>query len=196
MDNLDFSKAIDSLKKGELVVYPTDTLYGLGADVFNIDAVRKLFQIKKRPFDSPLSVAVSDISELDKIAILNSTSRNLADIFLPGKLTLILNKKKIIPDLVTAGRKKVAVRIPDNRIALKLLSEFGPLTATSANIHGKKTPVIIKDIIMQFKKGDIGSYLDIGKVEGKPSTIVDASDKDVKILRLGAIKEKEILDAI
>jgi tRNA A37 threonylcarbamoyladenosine synthetase subunit TsaC/SUA5/YrdC len=77
-----------------------------------------------------------------------------------------------------------------------LLSEFGPLTATSANIHGKKTPVIIKDIIMQFKKGEISSYLDIGKVEGKPSTIVDASDKDVKILRLGAIKEREILDAI
>ncbi|KYK20711.1 hypothetical protein AYK21_05585 [Thermoplasmatales archaeon SG8-52-2] len=196
MDNLDFSEVIDSLKKGELVVYPTDTLYGLGADVFDIDAVRKVFQIKKRPFDSPLSVAVSDISELEKIAILNSTSRNLAEIFLPGKLTLILNKKKIIPDLVTAGLEKVAVRIPDNRIALKLLSEFGPLTATSANIHGKKTPVFIKDIIMQFKKGDIGSYLDIGKVEGKPSTIVDASDKDVKILRLGAIKEKEILDAI
>jgi L-threonylcarbamoyladenylate synthase len=196
MDNLDFSKAIDALKKGMIVVYPTDTLYGLGADVFNIEAVRKVFQIKKRPFDSPISVAISNISELEEIAVLNNKSRNLVEEFLPGKLTLILNKKKIIPDLVTAGLKKVAVRIPDSKIALKLLSEFGPLTATSANIHGKKTPVIIKDIIMQFKKGEISSYLDIGKVEGKPSTIVDASDKDVKILRLGAIKEREILDAI
>ena len=196
MDNLEFSEAIDALKKGEIIVYPTDTLYGIGADIFNTDAVRKVFQIKNRPFDNPLSVAVSNISELEKIAILNNISRNLAELFLPGKLTLILNKKKIIPDLVTAGLEKVAVRIPDNIIALKLLSEFGPLTATSANIHGKKTPVIIKDIIMQFNKGEISSYLDIGKVEGKPSTIVDASEKDVKILRLGAISEKEILDAI
>ena len=171
MDNLDLSKAIDALKRGEIVVYPTDTLYGLGADIFKKDAVRKVFQIKKRPFDSPLSVAIGNISELEKIAILNSTSKNLAEIFLPGKLTLILNKKKSISDLVTAGLEKVAVRIPDNSIALKLLSEFGPLTATSANIHGKKTPVIIKDIIMQFKRGEISSYLDFGKVEGEPSTI-------------------------
>jgi L-threonylcarbamoyladenylate synthase len=196
MDNLDFSKAIDALKKGEIVVYPTDTLYGLGADVFNIDAVKKVFQIKKRSFDNPLSVAVENIDDIERIAFLNDTSRNLAEVFLPGSLTLVLNKKSIIPDLVTAGLEKVAVRIPNNKVALRLLSDFGPLTATSANIHGEKTPVIIKDIIMQFKEGEISSYLDIGKVEGKASTIVDATGKNLKILRLGAISEKEILDAI
>jgi L-threonylcarbamoyladenylate synthase len=196
MVNLDLSKAIDALKKGEIVVYPTDTIYGLGADIFDIDAVKKVFIIKNRPFDNPLSIAVCNIGELEKIAILNEATRKLAKKFLPGKLTLILNKKKIIPDIVTAGLEKVAIRIPDNRVTLKLLSEFGPLTATSANIHGKKTPVIIKDVIMQFKKGDISSYINIGKLEGRPSTIVDATDKNVKILRLGAIQEKEILDAI
>ena len=196
MDNLDFSEAIDALKKGKIIVYPTDTLYGLGADIYNETAVLKVFQIKKRSFDNPLSVAVSSIDELEKIAFLNEASRRLVEAFLPGKLTLILNKKSIVPDIVTAGLEKVAVRIPNNKVALKLLSEFGPLTATSANIHDKKTPVIIKDIIMQFNKGEIGSYLDIGKVNGKPSTIVDAAEKNIKILRLGAISETEILDAI
>jgi len=196
MDNLDISKAIYALNIGKVVVYPTDTLYGLGADIYNESAVRKVFQIKKRPFNNPLSVAVNNISELEQIAILNEESSRLAKAFLPGKLTLILNKKPSIPDIVTSGLKKVAIRIPNNKLALRLLSEFGPLTATSANIHGKKTPVIIKDIIMQFNKGDIGSYLDIGKVKGKPSTIVDATGKNIKVLRIGEISKKEILDEI
>jgi L-threonylcarbamoyladenylate synthase len=196
MVKLDLSKAITALKSGKIIVYPTDTLYGLGADIYNIKAVRKIFQIKKRSFDNPLSVAISDISELEKIAFLNETSRRLARAFLPGRLTLILNKRSIIPDIVTAGLENVAVRIPDNKVALELLSEFGPLTATSANIHGKKTPDIIKKISMQFKKEDISVYLDIGKLDEKPSTIVDATGKSIKLLRLGAISEKEILDAI
>jgi L-threonylcarbamoyladenylate synthase len=196
MDRYDISKAVYALKKGNVIVYPTDTLYGLGADIFNEDAVRKVFQIKKRSFENPLSVAVSDLDELEKIAILNETSKCLAKTFLPGGLTLVLKKKDEIPEIVTSGLDKVAVRIPDNNIALKLLSNFGPLTATSANIHGEKTPVIIKEIIMQFKKEDISGYLDIGELNGKPSTIVDATEKKIKILRLGAISEKQILDAI
>jgi L-threonylcarbamoyladenylate synthase len=196
MENLDYSRIINSLKKGKIVVYPTDTLYGIGADIFNDNSVKNVFKIKKRPFENPLSVAVNNIDKLEEIAFLNKTSRKLAETFFPGGLTLILNKKTIISDIITAGLKKVAVRIPDNKVALKLLSEFGPLTATSANIHGKKTPVIIKDIIMQFNKGEIDSYLDVGKVEGKSSTIVDATENNIKILRLGSISKEEILDAI
>jgi len=196
MVKLDFSGAINALKNGRIIVYPTDTLYGLGADIYNDNAVRKVFQIKKRSFENPLSVAISNIDELEKIAFLNETSRHLAEAFLPGRLTLVLKKRSIIPDIVTSGLEKVAVRIPDNKVALELLSEFGPLTATSANIHGKKTPVIIKEILMQFKEEDIGDYLDIGKLNGKPSTIVDATEKHIKLIRLGAISQKEILDAI
>jgi L-threonylcarbamoyladenylate synthase len=196
MINLDFYKAINALKNGKIIVYPTDTLYGLGADIYNIDAVRKVFEIKKRPLDDPLSVAVSDINELEKIAYINNKSRQLAEVFLPGRLTLILKKRSIIPDIVTGGLKKVAVRIPDNKVALELLSEFGPITATSANIHGKKTPYIIREISMQFKDEDISVYLNIGRVAGRPSTIVDATKKHIKLVREGAIAEKEILDAI
>ncbi|KYK33459.1 MAG: hypothetical protein AYK22_06600 [Thermoplasmatales archaeon SG8-52-3] len=196
MVKLDFYRAIDALKNGNIIVYPTDTLYGLGADIYNDDAVRKVFIIKNRSFDNPLSVAVSNIDEIDKIAFLNEKSRGLAEAFLPGGLTIILKKRNVISDVVTAGLNKVAVRIPDNKVALELLSRFGPLTATSANIHGKKTPFIIKDILMQFKKDDISEYLDIGKICGKPSTIVDASGENIKIVRLGVVSEKDILDAI
>ena len=196
MVKLDLSSAISALKNGDIIVYPTDTLYGLGADIFNESAIRKIFEIKKRSFSNPLSVAVSNINELEKIAYLNDASRSLAKVFLPGSLTLVLKKRSVISDIVTAGLDKVAIRIPDNNIALELLSEFGPITATSANIHGEKTPVLIKDISMQFKEKDISVYLDIGRLAGKPSTIVDTTDEHVKILRVGSISEKKILEAI
>jgi L-threonylcarbamoyladenylate synthase len=196
MDELDLTKAITALKKGEVIVYPTDTLYGLGADIYNNGAVRKVFEIKKRPTATPLPVAVSDVEEIEKIAFLDEKSRNLVERFLPGKLTIVLKKKSIVPDVVTGGLDKVAVRIPDDKIALRLLSEFGPLIATSANIHGKKTPFFIKDIKMQFKERDIAVYLDVGRLEDQPSTIVDATGKTIKIIREGTISKKEIMGVI
>ena len=196
MDKLDLSKAIEALKQGEIIVYPTDTLYGLGADIFNDDAVHRIFKIKKRPNDIPLSVAVSDFKELEKIAFTDDRTKRLVESFLPGKLTMILKKKNCVQDIITGGLDKVAIRIPDNRIALELLSKFGPLTATSANIHGTKTPGIISEISMQFKNEDISVYLDIGKLAGQPSTIVDVTEKQIKIIRKGAIAERDILDAI
>ena len=196
MAELDFSKAIKALKNGEIIVYPTDTLYGLGADIYNEDAVRKIFEIKKRPLNDPLSVAVSDIEELEKIAFIDEKSRQLVKAFLPGRLTIVLKKRSIIPNIITGGLNKIAIRIPDNKIALELLLKFGPLTATSANIHGKKTPYIIREIRMQFKDEDVSIYFNVGRKAGKPSTIVDATNNHIKIIREGVIAEKEILDAI
>ena len=196
MVKLNLSKAIEALKNGEVIVYPTDTLYGLGADIFSDSTVQKIYRIKNRPCNIPLSVAVSDLNELKKIAFTNDYVECLAKSFLPGKLTLILKKKKCVSNVVTAGHDKVAVRIPNDKIALKLLSKFGPLTATSANIHNKETPSNINDIKMQFKEKDIAVYLDIGELKGYPSTIVDITDKKIKILREGAITKKDILDAI
>ena len=192
----DISKAISALKNGDIVVYPTDTLYGLGADIFNDDAVRKVFEIKERPTNMPLSVAISNYQELAKIAFTDDKTRRLANSFLPGKLTLILKKKDCISDIVTGGLDKVAVRIPDNEVALELLSRFGPITATSANVHGRETPGIINDIRMQFKDNDVSVYLDIGRLAGQPSTLIDMTGKEVKIVREGAIAKRDILDAI
>jgi L-threonylcarbamoyladenylate synthase len=189
------SRAIYALRKGNIIVYPTDTLYGLGADIYNDKAVRKVFKIKKRPLTNPLSVAVSDFTELEKIAEIDERTQQLVKKFMPGKLTLILKKKESISDIITSSLDKVAIRIPNNKIALEILTRFGPITATSANIHGLKTPYIINDINMQLKE-NVAVYLDNGRLEGQPSTIVDLTDKKVKIVREGALPEKDILDAI
>ena len=191
----DISKAIYALKNGDVIVYPTDTLYGLGADIHNDHAIRKVFRIKKRPFNDPLSVAVSDFDEVEKIAKTDERTQKLVEQFLPGKLTLILEKKSSVSDTITGGLKNIAIRIPDNKIAMEILSNFGPITATSANIHGLKTPYIINEINMQLKE-NVAVYLDDGKLEGEPSTIVDLTNNEVKILRKGAIPEKDVLDAI
>ena len=196
MCNRDLFKAIQGLRDGSIVVYPTDTLYALGADIFNEKAVKQVFEIKKRPMSVPLPVAVLDLDAMNEIALVNDKAKCLVDFFLPGPLTLILNKKSCVSDLITSGSDKVAVRIPDNYVALKLLSDFGPITVTSANAHGNKTPGIIKDIRMQFKQADVTVYMDYGRLQGQPSTIVDVTSGKVKIIREGAITKDQILDVI
>lgn len=189
------TNAVKALKTGNIIVYPTDTLYALGADIFNDDSVTKVFTVKKRPFSNPLSVAVADFEAIPKIAYTNEFVKQVVERFLPGSLTIILRKKESVSRLVTGGLDNIAVRIPDNKIALKLLSAFGPLTVTSANVHGKKTPYVIKDIMMQFTT-DILVYLDDGRLDAKPSTIVDLTLEKPRIVRKGSITLEEILDAI
>ena len=196
MQRIELSKAIEALQNGDIVVYPTDTLYAFGVDIHNKDAVRKVFEVKKRPLDNPLPVAVSDLADIEKIAFVSNIARDLAEHFLPGPLTMILNRKSVILDVLTGGLDNVAVRIPDNDVALELLSWYGPLTVTSANVHGKEVPDIISDIKMQFNSDDVAVYLDYGKLNGLPSTIVDMTASKPRIVRDGAITKEEILDVI
>ena len=187
--------AIEALNRGELIVYPTDTLYALGADIYNDKAVKKAFIIKSRPYDNPFSVAVSSFEVLDKISYTNKYVERMVEHFLPGKLTLLLKKKSSVSKIVTGGLDTIAIRIPKNNIALELLSKYGPLTATSANIHGKKTPCLINDLTMQFRD-QVSVYLDGGKLDESPSTIVDLTSKKPIVIRQGAITIKEILKVI
>jgi len=196
MQRIELSKAIEALRNGDIVVYPTDTLYAFGVDIYNKDAVKKVFEVKKRPLDNPLPVSVSNLVDIEKIAFVSDIARDLAEYFLPGPLTMILNKKSVILDVVTGGLDNVAVRIPDNDVALELLSRYGPITVTSANVHGKEVPDIISDIKMQFNSDDVAVYLDYGKLNGLPSTIVDMTAGKPRIVRDGAITKEEILDVI
>jgi len=189
------SDAIEALKNGEVIVYPTDTLYALGADIYDEEAVKKVFKLKKRPYSCPSPVAVANFVEMDKISYTNDLVMRVVKRFLPGALTLILKKKDSVSGIVTGGLDKIAVRIPKNDAALDLLSRFGPLTATSANIHGKKTSYVIKDLKMQFSS-EISVYLDDGRLDAKPSTIVDLTSKKPIIVRKGPIKKEEIMEAI
>jgi L-threonylcarbamoyladenylate synthase len=190
------SEVIEALQNGRVVVYPTDTLYAFGVDIYNDNAVRKVFKVKKRPLDIPIPVAVHNFNEMKKIAFVNYNAMVLAKHFLPGSLTLVLNKKNIVPDIVTSGLKKIAVRIPNNTIALELLANYGPLTVTSTNIHGMKTLCKIKDISMQFKDDDVSFYIDSGVLKGKPSTIIDVSSNEPEIIREGSIKKQDVLAVI
>lgn len=195
MSSFNLAGIVSALNNGQVIVYPTDTLYGLGADIYNDDAVKKIFLIKKRSFDQPLSVAVSNINDIEEIAFVDDKIRCVAEKFLPGKITLVLKKKNVVSDIITAGSPYVAVRIPDNAVALRILSVFGPLTCTSANIHGMPTPNKINEIQMQFKD-EINIYIDAGELKDKPSTIIDLSGEEPKVLRQGAVPAEEIIKAI
>jgi len=138
---------------------------------------------------------VNEVNDLEKISYTNVTVKKIIKNFLPGPLTLLLKKKKTISNLITANQDTIAVRIPKNEIALNLLSEFGPLTATSANIHGKKTPYVINELIMQFHD-NVSVYLDDGKLDEPASTIVDLTTKKPYLVRQGAISFEEIMKVI
>lgn len=195
MVSFNLTSVISALNNGEVIVYPTDTLYGLGVDIYNESAVKKIFLIKKRPLNQPLSIAVSNINDLENVAFIDDRTIRIANSFLPGKLTIVLKKKMVVSDILTAGGNCVAVRIPNNSFALQILSAFGPLTCTSANMHGMPTLYRINEIQTQFKE-KINIYIDVGELKDKPSTIIDLSGKKVRIIREGSIPAKKVLKAI
>lgn len=191
-------KAVRILKNGGVIVYPTETVYGLGANIFDKKAVKKVFKIKGRTFRKPLSVAVFDIKNAERIAKLNLNVKKVFKKFLPGPLTLILPKKKCVSDLVTAGQKSVAIRVPNSKVILSLLKKCRfPITSTSANISGKPAPRTVKAVLKQFKnkKNQPDLILDSGlTLFGRPSTIIDLTKRTPKILREGPIKQKELFE--
>ena len=178
-------KAVEILKKNGLIVYPTDTLYGIGGNPFNEDVVKKILAVKKRP-SVPISVAVSNMDMIKNLAELNPAAVRVCEKFMPGPFTIVLKKRKNVPRILTAGSEKIGVRIPDNKVALEIINRFGPVTCTSANTHKGKNPADIETAKSQL--GDkIQLYIDDGKCKyGKPSTVVDISDGKIKILREGA----------
>lgn len=191
MTKEDFSAAITALQKGEPVIYPTDTLYALGADIFNKSAVQQIFQIKKRPVSVPLPVAVSSIKDIESIAYLTDDAIKICHRFLPGTLTVLLKKKPCVPAVVTSGLPTIGVRIPNHPVALHLLSKVGPLTVTSANIHLEKTKETISEVLNQLGRRITVAH-DSGRLAAAPSTIVDLTTQTAQIVRTGAITEKEL----
>ena len=177
------SEVIDIMAKGGVILYPTDTVYGLGANIFNNDGVQRIYEIKKRDPSKPLSVLVQDTESLKLIADLNRNSREIVNKWLPGPFTFILNKKKIVSPYVSASAK-VGVRIPDYKIARALASLF-PITTTSANITNECTLSNPQDILKQI--GDtVDLVIDVGDLDkAKPSTVIDLSSSKPTLVRNG-----------
>ena len=192
----DMDEIIAALKSGELIVYPTDTLYGIGADPFNESSVKKVFIAKDRPFDIPLTIAVSNEKMMESVAVLNDNARKLIRKFLPGPLTIMLTKKPSIPDILSSGSNQVGLRIPDHPFAIRLIERFGPITATSANIHSHPDPTD-SSIPQKDLKGRVQICVDCGRSKySAPSTIVDVSDGEVEVIRKGVISQEQVEDAL
>lgn len=184
------------IRAGGLVVYPTETVYGLAADPKNKIAVRKVFSAKRRPRDNPLSVAVKDINQADEIIYLNRTAQLIMKTFMPGPLTVVLKKKALLPKELTGGNEKVGIRIPNHPVAMRLIELAGPITATSANVSGKPAPFTVDEAREQL--GDkVNFVLESDLIgSGAPSTVVDLSTEgEFKILREGDIT-KRMLDYV
>ncbi len=183
---------IELIKSGEPVAFPTETVYGLGADAFNTKAIEKVFKAKGRPSDNPLIVHISDPVQINDFAKEIPESVNiLIQEFWPGPLTLVLKKKPIVLDKITAGLNTVALRMPKHKLALDLIAKTGPLVAPSANKSGQPSPTKANHVFEDF--GDTVSIIDGGTTEvGLESTVLDVSRPSPMILRPGSISKEEI----
>jgi Sua5/YciO/YrdC/YwlC family protein len=186
------------LKEGGTVAFPTETVYGLGADALNEKAVLQIFEAKGRPADNPLIVHV-DSKEgcLKLVRSIPDKASVLMDKFWPGPLTLIMERKPIVPDVTTGGLDTVAVRMPENLIALELIKHSGiPIAAPSANLSGKPSPTTAEHVLCDLS-GRIDALIDGGEVSiGLESTVVDMTSEVPAILRPGKISKEELEDCI
>lgn len=186
--------AADIIKSGGLVLFPTETVYGLGANGLDENAVKKIYIAKGRNFNNPINLLVSSIEMIETVAQkISPLEYKLMEAFFPGPFTIILEKREIVPDIVTAGQNYVGVRMPSGIIAKKLVEYSGvPIAAPSANISGKLSGTSFEDIYNDFK-GKVDFAIDGGNSEiGIESTIVKVIDNIPHILRPGSITEKQI----
>lgn len=186
--------AAESIGKGKLVLFPTETVYGIGANALDEKAVKDIFIAKGRAQDNPLIVHISNVDMLDKLVHnIGEIELKLMEAFWPGPLTIVLEKKPIIPDVITGGLDTVAIRMPSNEIARKLIEYSGcPIAAPSANISGKPSGTLVEDIIEELD-GKVEYIIDSGKVDiGVESTVVRVVENKVHILRPGKITPENI----
>ncbi|MCK4938009.1 MAG: threonylcarbamoyl-AMP synthase [Methanosarcinales archaeon] len=188
------SEAARIIKQGGTVAFPTETVYGLGADALNTVAVQKIFQAKGRPQDNPLIVHIADTEQLDMLVKeVSDSARNLMDAFWPGPLTLIFRRRDIVPDVTTCGLDTVAVRMPDNPVAITLIKQAGtPIAAPSANISGRPSPTTAEHVMADLS-GRIDAVIDGGPVRvGVESTVLDMTSDIPALLRPGEIGVEQI----
>ena len=191
-------KAADIIKRGGLVAFPTETVYGLGANGLDENAVPKIYEAKGRPSDNPLILHISEFDEIKSIVKeIPKTAIILAEEFWPGPLTMVLKKSDIVPFRTTGGLESVAVRMPSNRIARELIKASGvPIAAPSANSSGRPSPTKASHVIFDLD-GKIDLVIDGGAVDiGLESTIVDVTGDVPVILRPGFITEEMLSEAI
>lgn len=194
----EIEKAAELIKKGKIVIFPTETVYGIGVNGLDSNAVKKLYEIKKRPLNKPISLLVSDMEMVEQIARdITDVEYKIMKTFFPGPLTIILKKKEIVPDIVTSGSDTVGIRMPSEKIAIEIVKQAGvPIATPSANISGKPSGTNIKSIMQDFE-GKVDFFIDGGESKlGIGSTIVQVINEEPKILREGSITLEQIKQVI
>ena len=187
-------KAADIIKKGGLVVFPTETVYGIGANALDPEACEKIFKAKGRPADNPLIVHVASFEQIDEIVeYIPETAKKFMKKLMPGPFTAILRKKSIIPDVVTAGMNSVAIRFPEHPVAKLLIEKAGvPIAAPSANLSGKPSPTKAEHVIEDLH-GKVDIIIDGGDtLYGLESTIIDFTAEPPVLLRPGPLYPEEL----
>ncbi|MDO9043687.1 MAG: L-threonylcarbamoyladenylate synthase [Methanobacteriaceae archaeon] len=180
-------ESIRLMKSGKIILYPTDTLYGLGANIFDENALKELYSVKKRSTTKPISVCVSNIDWIPKVAKISSKKLVIISKILPGPFTIILKKKDCISELLTGGSETIGIRIPDSEICQKISQKF-PITTTSANISGQETKKSVDEILEQLDT-ELGLVIDAGPSQvDKASTVIDFTLNPPIILRKGSGK--------
>lgn len=175
MVSCEVESAIEALKSGDLVVYPTETVYGLGADALNPVAVERVFEAKNRDRSKPVSMAVGELEYISEYTRPTEREQQFMETFLPGPVTVVVERAEVVPDELTAGRDRVGIRIPDHELARELARRIGPITATSANVSGNESARRVEgldDRIREFAT----VVLDGGETPGGGSTVVDVED--------------------
>lgn len=168
------AEAAEAIRHGQLVVYPTETVYGLGADALDADAAERVFAAKSRNRDDPVSLAVPDADAAADITDPTDRERAFMEAFFPGPITVVLRRLPAVPDALTAGRDRVGVRVPDHDRALALLGEVAPITATSANVSGRPSARRVADLDDRIRE-QAAVVVDGGETPGGGSTVVDVS---------------------
>jgi L-threonylcarbamoyladenylate synthase len=193
-------EAVRVVSKGGVIIYPTDTVYGIGCDATNEEAVKRVFRIKKRHEDKAVPLLVSDLEMAKKSAYFNEKVEKMLLSVWPGPITVLLSKKHSLPRIVTGNKPTVALRIPDYKITHYMVVLCGvPLVATSANISGEPSSNRIEEVIEQFRKSDLRPdlVLNAGDLKfSEPSTILDLSKGKPIITRVGLVNKKKLFDII
>jgi len=187
-------KAVSLLSRGEIIAFPTDTVYGVGGDIFSEVAIKRIYRLKNRPTNKPINALISSEDQLKMIVeSIPNDAESIIEKFWPGPLTIILKKKTEVSDKVTSSLNTIGVRMPNNRIALEIIKKFEkPLATTSANISDKPSPLTADDVYTSFQDS-LPMIIDSQeKVMGIESTIITFESTKPQILRIGAITEEEL----
>lgn len=186
------------LSRGEIVVYPTDTAYGIGVNALDEKAIQKVYKIKKRSFSKPTHVIVKNWKMVKGLTKTNELARKVYDKFFPGQLTMVLIKERAVPDILTGKLPTLGVRIPNCQVTVQLSGYLKfPYTASSANREKEKTPYSVEDVKKVLDISKVGLILDAGRLPPiPPSTIIKITGQNFKVLRTGPIEASLIREAI